>query len=49
MLALQAAPSTAIVGKKRLKLTSRLQAHIREELYDTAEPHTTKSPSIFEN
>lgn len=49
MLALKVAPSTAVVEKKHLKLTSRLQAHIREELYDTAEPNTTKLPFIFEN
>lgn len=48
MLALKVAPSTAFVGKKHLKLTTnRLQAHIREELYDTAEPNTTKSPALF--
>lgn len=48
MFALRVAPSTAVVVRKHLKLTtSRLQAHIREELYDTAEPNTTKLPAHF--
>lgn len=49
MLALKVAPSTAVVVKKHLELTTnRLQAHIREELYDTTEPKPITLPG-FEN
>lgn len=41
MTAFKVVPSTAIVGKKYLKLKT-LQAHISEELYDTTEPNSTK-------
>lgn len=48
MLALKVAPSTAVVVKKHLELTTnRLQAHIREELYDTTEPKPITLPAWF--
>lgn len=47
-LALKVAPSTAVVAKKHLELTTnRLQAHIREELYDTMEPKPITLPAWF--
>lgn len=47
-LALKVAPSTAVVVKKHLELTTnRLQAHIREELYDTTEPKPITLPAWF--
>lgn len=47
-LALKVAPDTAVVKKKTFKAdTNSLQAHIRDELYDTAEPNNIKLPAPF--